>query len=89
MNYLLNIDDSLIIAMMQVFLDLRCSKISWMLIMYFDFIPYCLSKIALRVMIGYTLRCSKVIEYPPKDSPLPIEKENTHSLLSGSLLRNL
>ena len=30
--------------------------------LYFGFIPCCLSKVALRVMIGYNLRCSKVIE---------------------------
>ena len=53
MDYLLNVDDSLIITMVQVFLDLRCLRISWMLILYFDFIPYCLSEVTLRVMIGY------------------------------------
>ena len=44
-----------------------------MLILYLDFIPCCLSEVAHRVMIGYNLRCSKVIEYPTKDSPLPIK----------------
>ena len=62
MNYLLYVDDSLIIEMVQVSLDLRCSRISWMLILYFDFIPCCLSKVAHRVMIGYSLRCLKEIE---------------------------
>ena len=32
-----------------------------MLIMCFDFIPCCLSEVAHRVMIGYSLRCLKVI----------------------------
>ena len=62
MDYLLYVDDSLIIAMVQVSLDLKFSRISWMLIMYFDFILYCLLEVAHRVMIGYTLRYSKVIE---------------------------
>ena len=56
------VDDSLIIAMMQVSLDLRCSRISWMLIICFDFIPCCLLEVTHRVMIGYNLRCSRVIE---------------------------
>ena len=56
-----NVYDSLIIAMMQVSLDFRCSRISWMQIMYLDFIPCCLLEVAHRVMIGYSLRCSKVI----------------------------
>ena len=47
MDNLLYVDESLIIAMMQVFLGLRYSRISWMLILYFDFIPYCLSEVAL------------------------------------------
>ena len=55
MDYLLHVDDSLIIVMVQVSLDLRCSRLSWMLIMCFDFIPYCLLEIAHRVMIGYRL----------------------------------
>ena len=62
MDYLLYVDDCLIIVIVQVSLDLRCSRISWMLILYFDFTPCCLSKVALRVMIGYNLRYSKVIE---------------------------
>ena len=62
MDCLLYLDDSLIIAMVQVSLDLMCSRISWILIMYLNFIPYYLLEIAHRVMIGYNLRCSKVIE---------------------------
>ena len=62
MDYLLYVDDCLILAMMQVSLDLRCSMISWMLILYLDFIPYYLSEVSHRVMIVYSLRCSKVIE---------------------------
>ena len=34
-----------------------------MLIMYLDFIRCCLSEVTHRVMIGYNLRCLKVIEY--------------------------
>ena len=49
MDYLLYVDDSLIIAMVQVSLDLRCSRISWMLIMYFDFIPCYLPEVAHKV----------------------------------------
>ena len=62
MNYLLYVDDCLIIAMMQISLDLRCSMISLTQILYFDFIPYYLSKVSHRVMIGYRLKYSKVIE---------------------------
>ena len=62
MDDLLYVDDCLIIAMVQVSLALRCLRISWMLILYFDFIPCCLSKVAHRVMMGYNFRCSKVIE---------------------------
>ena len=62
MDYLLYVDDCLIIAMVQVSLNLRYSRISWMLIFYLDFIPYYLSEVTHRVMIGYSLRCSKVIE---------------------------
>ena len=62
MDYLLNVDDSLIIAMMQVSLDLRCSRISWMLILYFDFIPCYLLEVTHRVMIGYNVSYSKAIE---------------------------
>ena len=53
MNYLLYVDDCLIIAMVQISLDLRYSRISWMLIMYLDSIPYCLSEVAHMVMIGH------------------------------------
>ena len=67
MDYLLYVVDCLIISMVQVSLDLRCSKISWMMIMYFDFIHCCLSKVAHRVMIGYNLRYLKLIELPTKD----------------------
>ena len=62
MDYLLYVDDCLIIVMMQVSLNLRYSRISWMLILYLDFIPYCLLKVTHRVMIEYILRCSKVIK---------------------------
>ena len=62
MDNLLYVDDSLIIAIVQVSLDLRYSRISWILILYLDFIPCCLLKVAHRMMIGYSLRCSKVIE---------------------------
>ena len=48
MDTLLYVDDSLIIEMVQVSLDLRYSRISLMVIMYFDFIPCCLSEVALR-----------------------------------------
>ena len=61
MNYLYYVDDFPIIAMVQISLNLRCSRISWMLILYFDFIPCCLSNVAHRVMIGYRLRYSKVV----------------------------
>ena len=61
MDYLLYVDYCLIIAIIQVSLDLRCLRISRMLILYFDFTSCCLSEVALRVMIGYSLRCSKVI----------------------------
>ena len=57
-----NVDDSLNIAIMQVSLDLRCSRISWILILCFDFIPCYLSEVAHRVIFGYNLRYSKVIE---------------------------
>ena len=62
MDYLLYIDDCLIIAMVHVSLHLRCSMIFWMLILYFDFIPCYLFEVAHRVIIGYILRYSKVIE---------------------------
>ena len=60
--HLLYVDDSLIIAMVQVFLDLRCLRIYWMMILYFDFIPCSLSEVAFGVMIGYNFRYLKVIE---------------------------
>ena len=62
MDYLFYIDDCLIISIVQVSLDLRCSRISWMLILYFDFDPCCLFKVAFSVMIRYSLRYLKVIE---------------------------
>ena len=62
MDYLLYVYDCLIIAMVQVSLDLRCSRISWMLVLYFGFDPCCLFEVALWVMIRYSLRYSKVIE---------------------------
>ena len=62
MEYLLNVDDSLTIAMVQVSLDLKYSRISWILILYLDFIPCCLPKVAHRVIIGYNMWCSKMIE---------------------------
>ena len=42
MDYLLHVDDSLVIAMVQISLNLRYSRLSWMLILCFDFIPCCL-----------------------------------------------
>ena len=48
-----------------------------MLILYFDFNPRCLLGVAHWMRIEYSLRCSKVIEYPIKDSPLPIKGEYT------------
>ena len=53
MDYLLYVDACLIIAMVQVSLNLRCSRIYWMFILYFDFTPCCLLEVNLRVMIGY------------------------------------
>ena len=70
MNFLLYVDDSLIIEMVQVSLNLRCSRISWILILYFDLDPCCLLEVTLWVMVGYSLRYSKVIDEPTKDSPL-------------------
>ena len=61
MDYLLNVDDCLIISMVHVSLDLRCLRISWMLILYFDLNPCCLLEVALWVIVGYSLRYSKVI----------------------------
>ena len=43
-----NVNNSLIIAIVKVSLNFRCSRISWILILYFDFISYCLS----RLLIG-------------------------------------
>ena len=62
MDYLLYVDDCLIIEMFQVSIDLRCSRISWMLIMYFHSIFCCLLEVAHSLMIGYNVRGSKVIE---------------------------
>ena len=62
MDYPLYVDDCLIIAIVQVYLDLRYSRISWMLILYLGFIPCYLSEVAHRVMIRYSSTCSKVIE---------------------------
>ena len=62
MNYLLYVDDCLIIAMVQVSLYLRWLRISWMSILYFDFILSCFLEVALRVMIRYNLRYLKVID---------------------------
>ena len=89
MDYLLYVDDCLIIEMVQVSLDLRYSRIFWMLIMYLDSIPSFLLEVAHWVIIGYNLRCSKVIELPTRDSSFPIKEEYAYALLSGSLLRNL
>ena len=58
----LYVDDCLIIAIVHVSLDLKCSRISWMLILCFDLDPCSLLEVALWVMVGYSLRCSKVIE---------------------------
>ena len=58
----LNVDDCPIIVMVQVSLDLRCSRISWMSILYFDLDPCFLLEVALWMIVRYTLRCSKVIE---------------------------
>ena len=60
-----------------------------MLILYLNFIPCFLLEVAHRAMIGYNLRCSKVINYPTRDSPLPIKGEYTYDLLLGSLLGNI
>ena len=62
MDYILYVDDCLIIAIVHVSLDLRCLRISWMLIMYFDLDPCCLLEVGLWVMVWYSLRHSKVIE---------------------------
>ena len=60
-----------------------------MLILYLDFILCFLLEFAHRVMIGYSLRYSKVIEQLTKDSTLQIEGKYTHGLLLESLLGNL
>ena len=62
MNYLLYVDDCPIIAMVRVSLDLEYLRISWILILYLDFILCYLSKVTHRVMIRYSLGCLKVIE---------------------------
>ena len=59
--------------MVQVSLDLRCLRIYLVVILYFDFDPYCLREVANRMMIGYSLRYSRVIKKPIEDSPLLIE----------------
>ena len=51
-----NVDDCLIIAMVKVSLDLRYSKISWMLILYFDLDPFCLLGVTLWMIVWYNLR---------------------------------
>ena len=62
MDYLLCVDDSLIVAMMQVSLNMRWSRISWVLILYFDLIPCFLLEVTHSVTIGWSGRFSKVIE---------------------------
>ena len=83
-----NINDSLIITMMQVSLELRCSRISWVLILYFHFGPCCLREVARRMMIGYNLRDSKIIEQSMEDSPLLIEEGYPRPLVE-IITRNL
>ena len=61
MDYLLYANDSLVITMVKVSLDLRCSRISWMLILYVDFISCCFPEVVPMEMIRYSLRYSKVI----------------------------
>ena len=60
-----------------------------MLIIYLDFIPCFLLEVAYRVMVRYSLRCSKVIEQQTKDFSLPIKGVYTYGLYLGSLLWNL
>ena len=67
--------------MVQVSLDLRYLRIYWVLILYLDFDPCYLREVALRMMIGYSLRYSKVIKYSIEDSPLVIEGGYTLGLL--------
>ena len=62
MDYLLYVDGCLIVAMVQVSFDMRYSRISWTLNLYFDFIPCYFFEVSHRVIIGYSLRCSKAIE---------------------------
>ena len=62
MDYLLCVDDSLIIAMVQLSLDLRCSRLSWMLILYFNLDSCYLFQVTLWVMVRYSLRYLKEIE---------------------------
>ena len=57
----LNVDDCLIKAIVHVSLKLRCSRMSWMLIMYFDLDPCCLFEVAFWLIIRYNLRYLKVI----------------------------
>ena len=47
MDYILYVNDCLIIAMVHVSLDLRCLRISSILIMHFDLDPCCLLEVAL------------------------------------------
>ena len=61
MDYLFNVDDCLIRAMVHVSLDFRCSRISWMLILYFDLDPSCFLEVTLWVIVGPNLRYSMVI----------------------------
>ena len=58
----LNVDDCLIIVMVPVSLNLRCLRISWMLILYFVLDPCRLLEVALWMIVEYSLRCSKVIK---------------------------
>ena len=51
MDCLLNVDDSLIIEMVHVSLNLRCLRRSWMLIMYLDFIACWLLEVDHRVQL--------------------------------------
>ena len=62
MDYVLHVDDSLIIAMVQISLDLRCSRISWMLILYFHLDPCCPFEVALWMMVRYSLSYLKIID---------------------------
>ena len=44
-----------------------------MMILYFNLNPCCILEVSFGMRIGYSLKHSKVIEQPIKDSPLPIE----------------